>query len=140
MMKLQPWRSFRDIERFFEDEDWGVMVPSRFFASTAVDIYEKDGNLVAEADIAGVKPEDIEVSIEDNVLTIQGESREEEEAKQKKYYKKERRYGKIYRSVHLPKMVRGSEIAAEFKDGKLTVTMPLSEEAKPKKVKVEVKK
>ena len=139
-MKLQPWRPFRDIERFFEDEDWGVMVPSRFFASTAVDIYEKDGSLVAEADVVGVKPEDVEVTVENGVLTIQGESKEEEEEKTKKYYKKERRYGKIYRSVHLPKPVKSEEIKAEFKDGRLTVIMPLSEEAKPKKVKVEVKK
>lgn len=139
-MKLQPWRPFRDIERFFEDEDWGVMVPSRFFASTAVDIYEKDGSLVAEADIVGVKPEDVDVIVENGVLTIQGESKEEVEEKTKKYYKKERRYGRIYRSVHLPKPVKGDEIKAEFKDGKLTITMPLSEEAKQKKVKVEVKK
>lgn len=138
-MKLQVWKPFRDLERFFEDEDWGVMMPSKFFSSTAVDIYEKDGALVAEADISGVKPDDIHVTVEDNVLTIQGESKEEEEEKNKKYYKKERRYGKIYRAVHLPRTVQGGEVKAEYRHGKLTVTMPLAEEAKQKRVKVDVK-
>lgn len=139
-MKLQVWNPIRDIERFFEDEDWGVMLPSKFFVSTAIDIYEKDGSLVAEADVVRVKPEDIDVTVEDNVLTVQGESKEEEEEKTRKYYKKERRYGRVYRSVRLPKAVKGDQIKAEYKDGKLTVVMPLSEEAKPKKVKVEVRK
>lgn len=139
-MKLHVWNPLRDVERFFEDEDWGVMLPSKFFASTALDIYEKDGNLIAEADIVGVKPEDVEVTVEDNVLTIQGESSQEEEEKTKKYFKKERRYGKIYRSVRLPKMVKGDAIKAEYKDGKLTIVMPLSEDAKAKNVKVDVKK
>lgn len=139
-MRIQAWKPFRDIERFFEDDDWGVMLPSRFFSSTAIDVYEKNGNLIAEADVVGIKPEDIEVIVENNVLTIQGESKEEEEERTKKYYKKERRYGKIYRSLHLPKSVKGEEIKAEIKNGKLTVTMPLSEEAKPKKVNIDVKK
>ena len=138
-MKLQVWNPLHNLEHFFEDEDWGVMLPQKFFTSTALDIYEKDGALVAEADITGVKPSDINVTVEDNVLTIEGESRQEEEEKNKKYYKKERRYGKIYRSVHLPKMVKGDEIKAEYKHGKLTVVMPLSERAKAKKVSVAVK-
>lgn len=139
-MQLTPWRPFSDLERFFEDDDWMLMMPQKFMTATAIDVYEKDGNLVAEADIVGVKPEDIDVTVENNVLTIQGESREEKEEKNKKYYKRERRVGRVYRSVRLPKMVDGTKAAAEFENSKLVVTMPFAEEAKVKKVKVNVKK
>lgn len=138
-MKLQPFRPLSEIERFFDDEDWALMLPPKFFSATAIDVYEKDGNLMAEADIVGVKPQDIEVTVEDNVLTIQGESKEEEEEKTKRYYKKERRVGRIYRSIRLPKTVDGTKVKAEFENGKLIVTMPIAEEAKPKKVEVQVK-
>lgn len=139
-MKLQVWKPFRDIERFFEDEDWGVMLPSRFFSAAAIDVYEKDGNLIAQADITGIKPEDIEVIVENNVLTIQGESTKKEEEEKKKYFRRERRYGKIYRSIHLPKSVDSGKTKAEFEAGRLTITMPVSEEAKSKKVGINVKK
>lgn len=139
-MKLTPWRPFSDLERFFDDEDWMLMMPQRFANATAVDVYEKDGNLVAEADIVGVKPEDIDITVEDNVLTIQGESKEEKEEKNKRYYKRERRVGRVYRSIRLPKMVDDTKINAEFESGKLVISMPLADEAIAKKVKVSVKK
>ena len=142
-MKLTPWRPFSDIERFFDDEDWMLMMPQRFMSATAIDVYEKDGNFVAEADVAGIKPEDVDVTVEDNVLTIQGESKEEKEEKEektKKYYKRERRMGRVYRSIRLPKMVDGAKVKAHVEGGKLTVTMPIAETAKSKKVNVEVKK
>lgn len=139
-MKLTPWRPLGDIERFFDDEDWTLMIPPKFMNATAIDVYEKDANLVAEADIVGVKPEDIEVTVEDNVLTIQGETTQEAEEENKRYYKRERRMGRVYRSIRLPKSVDGTQVSAEFEHGKLIVTMPIAKEAKPKTVKVEVKK
>lgn len=138
-MKLQTWKPWNEIERFFDDDDWTLMVPPKFMSATAIDVYEKDGNLVAEADILGVKPEDINVTVEDNVLTIQGESKEEQEEKDKRYYKRERRVGRMYRSVRLPKSVDGTKVKAEYEHGKLMVTMPIAEEAKPKKIHVETK-
>ena len=139
-MRLQSFRPFNGIERFFDDEDWTLMVPPKFMRATAIDVYEKDGNLIAEVDIVGVKPEDIGVTVEDNVLTIQGETKEESEQQDKRYYKKERHVGRIYRSIRLPKSVNGNQVNAEFEDGKLVVTMPIAEEAKPKKVQVQLKK
>ncbi len=139
-MKLTPWRPFSDLERFFDDEDWMLMMPQKFAHATAIDVYEKDGNLFAEADITGVKPEDIDVTVEDNILTIQGESKEEKEEKTKKYYKRERHVGKVYRSVRLPKMVDGAKVKAEFENGKLIISIPLADESKAKRVKVNVKK
>ena len=82
-MRLTQWRPLNEIERFFDDEDWTLMVPPKFMSATAIDVYEKDGNLMAEADIVGVKPEDVEVTVEDNVLTIHGESAQEEEEKKR---------------------------------------------------------
>lgn len=138
-MKLTPWRPLNEIERFFDDEDWTLMVPPKFMSVTAVDVYEKDDNLIAEADIVGVKPENVEVTVEDNVLTIQGETKEEQEEEGKRYYKRERRVGRVYRSIRLPKSVDGTKVKAEYDNGKLVITMPIAQEAKQKKVQVEMK-
>lgn len=139
-MKLQPWKPLEELDRFFDDDNWGFMFPTRLMQDMALDIYEKDGNLVAEADVVGINPEDLDISIENNTLIIQGETRAEEEEKKKKYYRKERSYGKVYRAIGLPRAVKENEIKANYKNGKLTVSIPLAEEAKAKKVKVEVKK
>ena len=105
--------------------------------SPRTDIYEKDNNIVIEAEIPGAKKEDIEVKIKDNAVVIKGEVKKEEEKKEENYYKKERFYGKFERVVPLPADVKVEEAKAEYQDGILKLTIPKAVEEK--EVKIEIK-
>jgi HSP20 family protein len=111
------------------------------FGSTGLtlDMYETDENLVVTTDMPGVKPENLDISITGDVLTIKGETRMEEEVKQENYHRRERRYGAFNRSVTLPVPVDADQAEARFKDGVLTLTIPKAEEAKPKVIKIKSK-
>jgi HSP20 family protein len=101
-------------------------------------LYEEKGEIVAKAELPGLTKEDIEVKITENVLTIKGEKKKEEEVKEKDYYRSERSYGSFMRSVELPREVQADKIKATFKNGILEVRLPVSEEAKKKEIKVKV--
>ncbi len=103
-----------------------------------VDITESENEYVIKADIPGMKKEDIKISLENNTLSITGERKEEKEEKNKNYIKKEKSYGSFMRSFALPHTVDAKGIKATYKEGVLTVTVPKSEEAKPKEIKIEV--
>ena len=104
----------------------------------AVDIYEEDGGLVLKAEVPDISRDDIDVSVENNTLTLRGERKLANEIKQENFHRIERAYGKFVRQFALPPTVDGSKIAAEYKDGVLTVKLPMREEAKPRTVKVNV--
>ena len=104
----------------------------------AVDIYEVDGALVLKAELPEMRREDIEVTVENNTLTIRGERKLDNEIKQENFHRVERAYGSFVRQFSLPSTVDSAKIAAEYKDGVLTVKLPLREEAKPRTVKVDV--
>ena len=106
----------------------------------AMDMYETKDAVVVETALAGVHPEDVEVSVEKNVLTVQGKHSKEHEVEEKNYYQKEVRSGSFYRQVALPAAVKDEEVSAEFEDGVLKITAPKAEKAKPKKINVTVKK
>jgi len=106
----------------------------------AVNMYEEGGNIVVETPLAGTKPEDVEVSIEKGVLTIEGKSETEHEIDEKNYYRKEVRTGSFHRKVPLPAAVKEDEVNAEFENGVLRITAPKAEPGKSKKVSVKVKK
>jgi HSP20 family protein len=89
----------------------------------AVDVINRDGDMVIKAELPGMKREDVEVTIKDSVLTISGERKEEEERKGENYLVKERRYGSFSRSMTLPEGVDESKIKANFKEGLLEVTV-----------------
>lgn len=101
------------------------------------DIYETDGEIV-KAELPGLKKEEVKVTIENNVLTIRGERKLEEEAKRENYYRIERSYGEFLRSFTLPTGIDAKKINAEFKDGMLKIALPKAEEAKPKAVDIKV--
>jgi HSP20 family protein len=124
--------SFRGIGRNAE-EDWaqGAWAP-------AVDIYEKNGNIVLKAELPGVEAKDVDVRVENNVLTLKGERRFEEEVQKEDYQRVERAYGTFSRSFTLPSVVDTEKIKAEFKDGVLRMTLPKKEEAKPKQISINV--
>lgn len=102
----------------------------------ALDMYQTKDNLVVKSTIAGVRPEDIDVTVNDNVLTISGERMQQDEVRDKDYYLQECYWGEFSRSVELPEEFDSEGISAEIKDGILTVVIPKSEKAKPKKIMV----
>ena len=103
-----------------------------------LDLYEEKGEIVAKAGLPGLAKEDIEVKVTDNVLTIKGEKKKEQEVKEKDYYRSERSYGSFMRSVELPREVQADKIKATFKNGILEVRFPVSEEARKKEIRVKV--
>lgn len=104
--------------------------------SPSMNVYEKDDQIVMEAELPGMKKEDINVSVQDNVLTVSGERKEEEEVKETDFYRHERRYGSFSRSISLPSTVDTKKINASYQGGVLKVTMPKAEEAKAKRIEV----
>jgi HSP20 family protein len=136
LMQDRMNRVFGDIYgRRFDDDvmtrgDW---VP-------AVDIYENDKQeIVIKAEMPGMKREDIELRVENNTLTIRGERKRETEVRDEQYHRVERSYGNFVRSFSLPSTVDASHVSAEYKEGVLSVTLPLREEAKPRQIPVEIK-
>jgi HSP20 family protein len=116
-----------EIDRMFH----GFSLPSFFrreteqgFWTLALDLYEKNGNMIVEAELPGVPREAVTIAYTDHTLTIQGETRKVEEEKKGGYYRAERRYGSFQRVVNLPEGVDFSKAKAEFKDGVLTITLP----------------
>jgi len=104
----------------------------------ALDVYEQKDNVVVRAELPGMTKEDIEVTLHENTLSISGERKHEETHKDKEVYRAERFFGRFQRSVTLPVLVSGDKVKAQYKDGVLTVTLPKSEEAKPKQIDVNV--
>jgi HSP20 family protein len=118
------------------DDDWalgGSWAP-------AVDIYEKDGNIVLKAELPGLDPKDVDVRVENNVLTLRGERRFDNEVKRDNYHRVERAYGTFTRSFTLPNVVDTGNIKADFKDGLLHVVLPKKEEAKQRQIQINVGK
>jgi HSP20 family protein len=106
--------------------------------SPAVDIFDKGGEVVIHAELPGIKKEDIDVRVENNVLTIRGKKERKEEVKEEGYFRAERTYGSFSRSFSLPSTVEVSKIGAEYKDGVLTLRLPKAEEAKPRQIDIKV--
>lgn len=102
----------------------------------AIDVERHDGNLVVRADLPGVKPDEVKVEIENNMLTVSGEHEESSEKKSKHYLRRERRYGAFSRTVALPEGVDATKVDAKTHDGVVVVTIPLPQEPKSKRVEV----
>ncbi|MFH1030710.1 MAG: Hsp20/alpha crystallin family protein [bacterium] len=105
----------------------------------AVDVYQDKDNVYVESPLAGVEPKDIDISIENDVLTMRGEMEKKTEVDEKNYYRKEVRRGGFYRSVSLPTHVLGENAKADYEKGILKITIPKAPEAKPRTIKVNVK-
>ncbi len=154
-MSLIPWKSrgagldvFQDMEDFQKEMNRLFDLRSQLPVKTgnggglwspAVDIIDEKDQIRIKADLPGLKKEDIEVSADNDVLTIKGEKKEEKEIKEKDYVRSERYYGAFHRSFSLPTGVDPQKVNAVYKDGVLEVTLSKREDAKPKQVKVEVK-
>ena len=104
----------------------------------AVDIFENEHELIVKADLPDVKPEELDIRVENNILTIRGERKFEKKVDEKNYLRVERSYGAFARSFALANTVNSEAIKADYKDGVLTLTIPKREEAKPKQIRVNV--
>ena len=105
----------------------------------AVDIFDKGAEVVIHAELPGIKKEDIKIEVLDNVLTIKGERKSEDEKEGKGYHRAERHYGSFQRTIEVPGGFVEDKITATFKDGVLKVTLPKREEAKAKLIEVKAK-
>jgi HSP20 family protein len=137
-MAIIKWSPFGDLDKFF-DNDFVPLMPA-FRHAPAIDVYSDENNVYVETSLAGVDPEKVQISIEDNVLILKGETEKKEEVKEKDYYRKEIRRGSFQRSIVLPAEVKADAANAESKDGMLKITIPKAEPAKVKKVEVKISK
>jgi HSP20 family protein len=127
-MTIVRWDPFRD---------FGFTAPNTWMPP--VDIFQTgDHELVLKAELPDMSREDIDITVENFVLTVKGEKKLAHEVKEEQYHHAERRYGTFSRSFSLPQTVDSNRVAAEYKNGVLTVRLPLREEAKPRTIKVDV--
>ena len=131
----------KDISRVFDD--FFAITPSTLFETDwvpTVDVEEDDKAVHVKAEIPGIEEKDLNVTLEDNILTISGEKNEEkkEENKKKNYIFSERKFGSFSRSITLPDGVKGEKIKANFKKGVLKVEIPKDDTKKPKKISINV--
>lgn len=129
-------RMFDDVRpvRFVPTNGGGA--PDNYFP---VDLYETENDIVIKASLPGVKPEDIDISVTGDHLTLKAESKQETEEKGQNWYRRERRSGSFVRQFQLPTEVQADKAAADFEHGVLKLTLPKAEAVKPKTIKVEAK-
>ena len=145
-MSLVKWNPWFEIEDMFNRYDRAVGLPrsggQEVMAagdwSPRVDIVENENEFVIKAEIPEVKKEDVKVSVDNGVLTLKGERKQETEEKGKKFHRVERYYGSFARSFTLPENVDESKVKATFKDGMLSLQVPKTEKAKPKSIEVKI--
>jgi HSP20 family protein len=145
---LAPFQPFRQLGELQEELDrlWESMRLPRLWGAgrplitehwlPAVDVFERDGNVVVSAELPGMTEKDIELKVSGDTLTISGEKKEEKEVKEENYYRSERVYGRFSRRIALPKGADANKAQASFKNGVLEVTVPLAEPAREKKIEV----
>ena len=147
MSKLVRWDpvremlSFRDsMDRFLEEPFfqnprlWERSMMTEW--NLALDVAEEDDAYVVTASLPGIAPEDVEITLTDNVLTIQGEISKDEAIDEQKYHIRERRFGRFVRSVTLPNAVAADQVEAVSENGVLKLTLPKTEEVKPKRIEI----
>ena len=145
MMAITRWRPFRDL---LSIQDEMNRVVDDFFGrpmtklewtegvwSPSVDVSETKDSVVIKAEMPGMNKDDVKISIQDNVLTLKGEKKQERDAN---YHRIERSYGSFCRSFTLPTLVKTDEIKASYKNGVLNITLPKTEEVKPKEIPINV--
>ena len=148
-MDLVRWKPFRDLAAMQEemnrlfDRFFGRFSERREFDegmwSPFVDISETKDDLVITAEIPGMNKDDIKISINDNILCLKGEKKQDKKVEEENYHRVERSYGTFHRSFTLPATVQQDQVKATYRDGILRVTLPKAEEAKPKEIAIEVK-
>jgi len=141
LMPVQGLGSFRkEMDRLFNRfwEDDGGDLPALREWAPSVDFSENDDAYTERVEIPGLEPKDVHVMLQDNVLTVKGEKKQELTEKDERFYRTERSYGAFSRSIRLPSSVDGSKVTAVFHNGVLTVTVPKGPEAKAATIPIKV--
>ncbi len=150
MKTLTPWRPARELETFERrisdlfERFFGPWERERFFWSTdswapAIESKVENGNLLVKADLPGIDPKEVSISVLGNQLTIEGERKREEKKEEKDYFYQEVSYGKFSRTIPLPDGVDADKVKANYKNGVLEITLPAPKQLASKKVQIEVK-
>ena len=145
-MSLIKWNPFTGDGFGFDDSDkvMGEFLPAvrnnQAGFTPALDIYEDNNSIIVETQLAGIDPEKVSISIENNILYIKGESERKSEVEEKNYYRKEIKRGSFYRSISLPEKVKGDEATAVTDDGILKISVPKASEAATKNIKIQIAK
>ncbi len=133
----------REINRMFDGFFRGGTVDDGSFGlsvwTPAVDVAENEAEYRVKVELPGVNKDDVKITMQENILTIRGEKKQEQESKSSNFHRLERSYGSFQRSFTLPAHVKHDKIEAVYNDGILTITLPKAEEAKPKQIDVRVK-
>ena len=130
----QQMNLFNEFDRLFEREalpyrqaeNWGL----------ALDVTENEDGYTVKASVPGINPDDLDITLEDNVLTIKGDVQDSEEIEKEQYHIRERRYGRFSRSIKFPVLVNSDDVAAAYDKGVLTLAVPKAEEVKPKRIAI----
>lgn len=150
MSNLTRWEPAREImtlreamDRLFDDAFTRPFSLTReggySWASPAIDMYQTDNDVVVKAALPGLNPEEVQINVTGDILMIKGEAKHEEERKDRSWHIREQRWGAFERSIRLPTGVLSNQAKADFQNGILTVTLPKSEEVKPKAITVKAK-
>lgn len=132
--RLDPVSLFDEFERVLDqpfarwNNHWGV----------SLDVAENEDGYIVKASLPGVKADDVELTLEDNVLTVKGETKSDETIDEAQYHVRERRFGSFSRSIRFPVLVKSEGVQANFEDGVLTLNVPKAEEVKPKRIEIKV--
>ncbi|OGF28018.1 hypothetical protein A2331_02825 [Candidatus Falkowbacteria bacterium RIFOXYB2_FULL_34_18] len=139
LIKWSPFfDSFEDVDKIFSE--LAPTMRNNLGFMPAIDMYEDKDNVIVETQLAGIDPDKVDISIENDVLCIKGESEKKSEVEEKNYYKKEIRRGSFYRNIPLPAHVVGEKASAVAEDGVLKISIPKAIETKPKTIKIKTKK
>ena len=144
MSNLTRWNPNRDLrtmnqamDNWFSDfNDW---FSARSLGTPSVDVFENDESLIVKAEMPGFKPEDVDIRVEGNLLTMRGQTQQHTDNQDGQYHLRERRQSSFTRSIALPSYVQVDKANAEFENGILTLTLPKVEEARPKRITVTAK-
>ena len=145
-MAIVRWDPFRDLNilqdrmnRLFDDagSTWRTDEPAATTSwSPSVDIFETEGEIVVKAELPGIDRKDIQLNLENNVLSLRGERKFQKETKDDNYHRIERSYGVFSRAFSIPATVDEERIRADYKDGVLKIVLPKKDQAKPKQIKI----
>ena len=140
MHNIIAFNPIDDIRRFEEGFNrlFNTQTPATNFTQIPLDILESDGKVIVKAAVPGISPDELEITVEKNVLTIKGEHRHEVVSEDTKVFRRENTYGAFQRSIRLGENLNTEAVEANFKNGIVTVTIPRKEEEKPKSLRIPV--
>ena len=146
MSNLIRWEPAREMmtlreamDRLFDDAFTRPLSLRDAWSVPAIDMYQTDDEIVVKAALPGIKPDEVQINVTGEVLTLKGEMKHEEDKKEKAWHIHEQRWGSFERSVVLPNDVVSDKAKAEFENGVLTITLPKAEEVKPKVINIKAK-